>query len=48
LLIVVDTLRQDHMGCYGWHRDTTPEIDRLAQESVRFDRAYSTAPWTQP
>jgi len=45
---VIDTLRADHVGCYGSERDTTPAIDRLAGESVRFDRAYATAPWTIP
>ena len=48
LLIVVDTLRQDHLGCYGWTRDTSPSIDALAQDAVRFTRAYATAPWTLP
>ncbi len=48
LLIVVDTLRADHVGCYGHRRDTSPAVDRLAAEGVRFERAYSTAPWTKP
>ena len=48
LLILVDTLRQDHLGCYGWWRNTSPKIDALAAKSIRFDRAYSTAPWTLP
>ncbi len=48
LMIVVDTLRWDHVGCYGYSRDTTPAIDRLAADAVRFERAYSTAPWTIP
>ena len=48
LLIVVDTLRVDHVGCYGHRRDTSPAVDRLAAEGVRFERAYSTAPWTKP
>jgi arylsulfatase A-like enzyme len=48
LLIVVDTLRADHVGCYGYERDTTPAVDALAAEGVRFERAYSTAPWTIP
>ena len=37
LLIVVDTLRQDHLGCYGYERDTSPHIDRLAADGVRYD-----------
>ena len=48
LMIVVDTLRWDRVGCYGSSRDTTPAIDRLAAEAVRFERAYSTASWTIP
>lgn len=46
--IVVDTLRADHVGCYGFPRPTTPNIDRLAGQGVRFETAYSQAPWTTP
>lgn len=48
VLIVIDTLRADHLGCYGYARGTSPAIDRLAAESILFERAYSTAPWTLP
>jgi arylsulfatase A-like enzyme len=48
LLIVVDTLRFDHVGSYGSSPSYTPRIDGLALESVRFDRAYAAAPWTKP
>jgi choline-sulfatase len=48
LLIVVDTLRPDHLGAYGHSRDTSPAIDALARRGTRFARAYSTAPWTMP
>ncbi len=48
VLIVVDTLRADRLGCYGAERETSPAIDALARESVRFERAYATAPWTKP
>jgi arylsulfatase len=49
VLIVVDTLRRDAVGCYGASKhDTTPHLDALAQEAVRFDHAYATAPWTCP
>jgi len=48
LLIVVDTLRNDHLGCYGYSRNTSPNVDRLARDSVRYDRAISQAPWTAP
>ncbi|MBN1285163.1 MAG: sulfatase [Anaerolineae bacterium] len=42
LYIDVDTLRPDHLGCYGYHRDTSPNIDALARQSVRFDSCYVT------
>jgi arylsulfatase A-like enzyme len=48
LLIGVDTLRPDHLGCYGYHRDTSPEIDRLAGSGVLFENAISQSPWTLP
>ena len=40
LFIDIDTLRPDHLGCYGYGRDTSPNIDRIAEEGVRFDRYY--------
>jgi arylsulfatase A-like enzyme len=48
LLISVDTLRADRLGCYGYARPTSPRIDRLAAEGVRFHQAISQAPWTTP
>ncbi len=48
LMIVVDTLRADHLGCYGYERATSPAIDALAARGTRFDRAYTAAPWTMP
>jgi arylsulfatase A-like enzyme len=48
LLIVVDALRADHLGCYGYDRNTTPRIDRLAREAIRFENAVSTSSWTLP
>jgi len=45
LHVDIDTTRADHVGCYGYHRDTTPNIDRVAAEGVRFDRCFvSDAP----
>lgn len=45
LILDLDTLRPDHLGCYGYHRDTSPNIDRVASEGVRFDNYYcSDAP----
>jgi arylsulfatase A-like enzyme len=46
ILISIDTLRQDHVGCYGYERDTTPNIDALAKESMLFEKAYTTMSWT--
>jgi arylsulfatase A-like enzyme len=48
LLILVDTLRTDHLSAYGYERETTPTLSRLAERGVRFDRAYAAAPWTKP
>jgi len=48
ILIVVDTLRWDHVGAYGHSRPVTPSIDGLAAEGTRYERAYSPAPWTKP
>lgn len=38
--------RRDRVGCYGYARDTTPEIDWFAQRAVRFTHAYSPQAWT--
>ncbi len=49
LLIVVDTLRADHLGTYGYGRDTDPHLSRaLSERGVRVETAYSQAPWTVP
>jgi arylsulfatase A-like enzyme len=48
VFIVIDALRQDHLGCYGYHRDTSPNIDELARRGVIFNHAYSSSPWTKP
>ena len=45
LYIDIDTLRPDHLGCYGYHRNTSPNIDRVASEGVQFSNCYvSDAP----
>jgi len=48
ILISVDTLRADHVGCYGYERETTPNIDALAADSTLFSHVYASSPWTLP
>lgn len=48
LLISVDTLRQDHLGCYGYRIVRTPNIDRLSEEGFTFDDASASVPLTLP
>jgi arylsulfatase len=45
LIVVIDAARADHVGCYGYRRDTTPNLDRLAQESFVFEQHF--APYSQ-
>ena len=45
-MISIDTLRRDHVGHYGYERDTTPVLDRLAEESLVFEQAYTTMSFT--
>ena len=46
LLIVIDALRADHLGCYGYHRNTSPFIDSIAAQGVVFERAMSMSSYT--
>jgi arylsulfatase A-like enzyme len=48
LLVVLDTVRADHLSLYGYSRQTSPNLDRLARRGVVFTEARSTAPWTLP
>ncbi len=48
ILISIDTLRPDHLGCYGHGRDTSPTLDGIAARGVRFTDASAAAPWTLP
>lgn len=48
LLISIDSLRADHLGSYGYPKPTSPTLDRLAAEGVRFETAVSTTSWTLP
>jgi len=42
LYLDLDTLRPDHLGCYGYHRSTSPNIDRIAAEGIRFENFYAS------
>lgn len=46
VMISIDTLGADHVGLYGYPRDTTPNLDRFAAGAIVFENAYSTAPKT--
>jgi arylsulfatase A-like enzyme len=48
LLVVVDTLRADHLGAYGYPFETTPHLDALARDATRYNNAIAVAPWTTP
>ncbi len=48
ILISLDAMRRDYVGIYRGEKDFTPNIDRLAEDSVVFENAYSQAPWTIP
>ncbi len=48
VLVVLDTVRADHLGMYDYERPTTPFMDSLAADGIVFDRALATSPWTLP
>jgi arylsulfatase A-like enzyme len=48
LLISIDTLRADHLSCYGYERETSPNLDAYASRAVRYEDAMAPAPWTLP
>ncbi|HIE09058.1 MAG TPA: hypothetical protein EYP65_04340, partial [Armatimonadetes bacterium] len=48
ILVAFDQLRADRLHCYGYFRETSPNIDRLAREGALFRRMYSVASWTTP
>jgi arylsulfatase A-like enzyme len=48
VLVSMDTVRADHLGCYGYSRDTSPSVDQLAAGSALFEQAVSQSPWTLP
>jgi arylsulfatase A-like enzyme len=48
LVVLLDALRADHCSGYGYARDTTPVLDRLASDGVLFEQVYSVSSWTKP
>jgi len=48
LFLVLDTTSARHLGTYGYHRATSPQLDAFAEEGVVFENAFSAAPWTLP
>ena len=48
LILVMDTVRADHLSGYGYVRPTTPQLDTFAKQGVQFDNAISTSSWTLP
>lgn len=48
VLIVLDAVRRDHMSCYGYDRRTTPSIEGVAEQGIRFQNAYAASCWTIP
>lgn len=48
ILAFIDTLRRDHLGTYGYKRETTPDLDTWAAQSTVFEDARTVAPWTLP
>jgi len=48
ILISLDTLRADHLGCYGYGRETSPAMDQFAEQSVVFRNSFANSNWTLP
>lgn len=48
LFVVIDTLRADHLSCYGYGIETSPNLDALSANGVRFANVFSTSSWTRP
>ncbi|MFW6067304.1 MAG: sulfatase [Myxococcota bacterium] len=48
VLVILDTLRADRLGCYGHPAGASPELDALAKNGVRFDHVVAQSPWTRP
>jgi arylsulfatase A-like enzyme len=48
IFVMVDTLRADYLGAYGFRGEVSPQVDALAAESILFRRCFSQSPWTKP
>jgi len=48
ILVTLDTTRADHLGVYGYERETSPELDAFALDSVTYERAWASGAWTLP
>jgi len=48
ILVTFDALRADHLGCYGYNRNTSPNLDAFARTGTFYARAVATSPWTLP
>ena len=48
IVLMLDTLRADHLGFYGYERNTSPHLDAFARENIAFKHAFTAAPWTPP
>lgn len=48
VLITIDALRADHLSCYGYHRNTSPNIDKIAAKGIVFKNVFAPSSWTVP
>jgi arylsulfatase A-like enzyme len=48
IMLVMDSVRVDRLSCYGYHRNTTPHIDRISKDSTLYEQAISVGCWTVP
>lgn len=48
IIYVLDALRADHLGCYGYSRPTSPHIDALARDGIVFENCFTATTWTRP
>lgn len=48
IVYLIDTLRSDHLGCYGYRKNTSPEIDAFARDGILFENAIAQSSWTKP